>query len=256
VDLLADLSNDVLMTVASTSWWTANHILILINGVLAAASVGAVIASLKTIKATNRVVTATEEQAKKLGEQVEIDKELLVQEKRVLLTSTKPLLVEVPLGVVIEKVEFHGVRELDQGRIYWEVDRNERIGIRVPFRNVGSGPAFIHSVYFSPNVGAVVKGWASSGVVPVGELVNAYYEFTPGSTFFSVRNEWLAAGHIMAGILYSDLGSNQKFQSVLSVQHAKDSESFFADQVLLYNCDENWIRETDPFVQTGETTPI
>lgn len=256
MDLPADLSNDVLMTVASTSWWTANHILILINGVLAAASVGAVIASLKTIKATSRVVTATEEQAKKLGEQVEVDKELLEQEKKVLLASTKPLLVEVPLGKVLEKIQFHGVHELDQGRIYWEKGRDEGISIRVPFRNVGSGPAFIHRVYFSPNVGTVVKGWASSGVVPVGELVNAYYEFTPDSPFFSVRNEWLATGHIMAGILYSDLGSNQRFQSVLSVQRANDSESFYADQVLLYNCDENWIRETEPFVHTGETTPL
>ena len=254
MDFSVNLSHDVPM-IATTSWWTANHILILLNGVLAAASVGAVMASLLTIKSTNRIVTATEDQAKKLGEQVDLDRDLLEQEKQVLLASTTPLLVEVPLGVVIEKVEFHGVHELDQGRIYWEKDRNDQIAIRVPFRNVGSGPAFIHRVYFSPNVGAVVKGWTSSGVVPVGELVNTYYEFTPDSTFYSVRNEWLEAGHIMAGILYSDLGSNQKFQSVLSVQRTKDSGSFFASQVLLYNCDDNWSRETDPFVQTGETTP-
>ncbi len=51
------------------------------------------------------------------------------------------------------------------------------------------------------------------------------------------------------GVKYSDVGDNQRTQSVIYFSMV-DDEGLKTDRVELYHCDGNWIREADPFVSS------
>ncbi|MHB1511414.1 MAG: hypothetical protein ACYCST_20195 [Acidimicrobiales bacterium] len=48
------------LAATAPGWWTANHVLVLVNVILAAAAVATAIVGVSTIKASNRVAKATE----------------------------------------------------------------------------------------------------------------------------------------------------------------------------------------------------
>jgi len=242
------------VVIASTAgFWTATHLLILLNAVLALCAVASTVAALRATKSTEKLVEATNDQVMTLSRQVDIEQQQLDQEKSVQLDSVRPLVADVPLGVkVMMPPESGASKPIDRGSVVWAKDTDNVIRISVPFRNIGAGPAFIHKVFFTPSVGIVVWGESMSNVVPIGEMSNAYYWFTEGSGYSSRADSWLEAGHIKVGIWYSDIGTNQRFQSVLEVEKKESLLSGFAvKRVLIYRCDEQWLREDEPFVQTG-----
>jgi len=241
--------------VSSVSWWTSTHVLVLIDSILALSSLLAATAALSTIKSSNRVVSATEQQANALALQVDIEVQQLNQAKDVLLTSVRPLLVNVPRHTHSRMAGINRSNEIDLSEIYWGVN-GDSIIIRVPFRNVGTGPAFVHRVFFSPKVGVVMEGTATSGVVPMQELVWATYVFAPGTDFYGLKDELLEKGMIDVGIQYSDLGGIQRLQSVLEIGKG-DSKlyRFAAKRVRLYKCTDQWVPESEPFVESGDTEP-
>jgi hypothetical protein len=53
------------------------------------------------------------------------------------------------------------------------------------------------------------------------------------------------------GVLYADFGLQQRFQSVLEVGPLENGK-FMVNRVSLYRCNEQWIRDSEPFVHTGE----
>jgi hypothetical protein len=241
------------MIATATGFWTATHLLILLNAVLALCAVASTVAALRATKSTEKLVEVSNEQVETLSKQVEIEQQQLDQEKSVQLASVMPLIVDVPLGIkVMLPPESGASQPMDLAAVYWAKDPDKVFRISVPFRNVGAGPAFIHKVFFTPSVGLVTWGDSKSSVVPVGELSNAYYSFTDGSSYYTLVDSWIAAGHMKVGIWYSDIGTNQRFQSTLEVELQKSLLSDFAvKRVLIYRCDEHWLREDEPFVQTG-----
>lgn len=254
MDTQHDVDNYGVMIASIVGFWTATHLLIILNAVLASCAVASTFAALRATMSTEKLVEATNLQGAALAKQVDIEQQQLDQEKSVQLASVMPLIVDVPLGIkVMMPPESGASGPIDLGAVYWERDADNVVRISVPFRNVGAGPAFIHRVFFTPSVGLVTWGESRSEVVPVGELSSAYHGFTEGSGYYSLVDSWIEAGHMKVGVWYSDIGTNQRFQTVLEVASQENLMSSFAVQrVLIYRCDDQWLREDEPFVQTGE----
>ena len=72
------------------SWWTADHVLNILNGVLAVASVATAIVAVMTIKGSNRVAKASETQATATTDAVKLT-------EAGLRASIQPIIVDVPL---------------------------------------------------------------------------------------------------------------------------------------------------------------
>ncbi len=67
------------MDVVAARWWTANHLLVVLNGVLAIAATATAVAAVRTIKSSNRVAKAAEKQVEATNELVresQFDREL------------------------------------------------------------------------------------------------------------------------------------------------------------------------------------
>lgn len=239
------IRNNVIVIANAQSFWTSAHVVILLDGLLTAATlVTAVIALL--------AVRGSESQLKLLAAQVKVEQDQLDQQKSTLLASVMPIIADVPLGGNVAKYIVEGTeRFIDLGEIVWGTrDGEDVIKISVPFRNIGSGPAFIHKIVFTPSIGLVVEGMARGGVAPVGEVTCAYHYFTEGDQYHSLSTDWLATGRMKVGILYADIGMQQRFQSVLDIGPLANHK-FMVEQVLIYRCDSNWVREASPFVESG-----
>jgi hypothetical protein len=244
------------MFAATTAgFWTATHTLIILNAVLAAGSLITAGAALSSIKGTKGLVGATQEQVKLVGSQVKIEQDQLDQQRAVQLAGVTPLIVDLPLGTKIVMPSQSGASALiDLGEIVWRKDFDGVFRISVPFRNVGTGPSFIHNVLFSPSAGLVVKGRTKSGVVPVDEHSYAFYSFNADSSYFSLAESWLAIGQMRVAIQYTDIGTNQRFQTDLDVKrNPVPTSEFEVFRVQIFRCDVQWLRENEPFVETGES---
>jgi len=224
-------------------FWTATHVIIAIDLLLALGSLGTAGAALWSIRDTKELIRGT-------NDQVAIEQGQLDQQKEVQLASVMPLIVDVPLGVaVVMPPESGASLPLDRGAIEWRKDSDNVVRLSVPFRNVGTGPAFIHKVFFTIEPGLIVWGRSRSAVIPVGEISAAYYWFGPETDYFTIADDWMEKGHIKVGIRYTDIGSNQRLQSTLQVRpHRTLLSNFIAQRAEIYSCNENWVPGDQPFV--------
>jgi hypothetical protein len=267
----------ILGELEANGYWTSNHILVLVNVVLAAAAVATAIVGVRTIKASNRVAKSAEDQAKATNtsvtaalQQVELGRMTLAQEREALRTSVRPVVVDVPLGVFLtEPPQVSGggsIRVLqqtrDDGTIWWRRDSkdNDTARITVPIRNVGPGSAFINSAYLSAGSEYVFAARVNHQVIPPGEMSWIVAEVTLTDSKNLVVRSKLYTSQLDVGLRYSDVGGGQRTETILTIGASeladeRDPPMMSAraavHHVELFRCTEEWISEAEPFVSTG-----
>jgi hypothetical protein len=258
------------MQVLATSWFTTNRDLVILAGILVVANLMLAWTNFRTIRASNKVAVSAERQAtasekqsaatdktvSAAVDQLDLGREQLEQERRALLASVRPLLVDVPLGAFLRGDRQTGTYGHDQGSVTWIRDlRLQSYRLSVPIRNIGNGPAFIRQTLFATGPTQVFEGKVDRRVLAADELGNALLNVTQAEPNHSVMDAAFqqAVGHIAVGVKYSDLSGDQRWQSVLHVVRTAGPQNGRTEvvQVLIYRCDENWIRDNEPVVLTG-----
>lgn len=175
-------------------WWTAEHTLVVLNGVLAAAAVGTMVFAGFTIRSSNNVAEETGKVAKETGELARQTKSLVEHTERqakatesTVATATQQLEVSrVQLQESIRPWLTIGLPEPTGGIVTFgpvqirdrdaSPDRPEGVYAFVRLLNIGSGLAFIRAGASN------IIGWDGQGTEPK--------EFTHGA----IRNPILAPG--------------------------------------------------------------
>jgi len=205
-----------------------------------------------TIKSANRVATSAADQAKatreqsavasaqliKSAEQLALGREQLEKEREALELSIRPILVDVP------------AEDLRRARI---VDTNDVIEVTVPVRNIGGGAAFVHEALFTTGVGNVDSAEVAQTVIPSGETTVINRRLPRAHPLFGQIHR-VRPVEVAVAVKYEDIAGNQRMQSVVRVVCLPDDFGVVRS-VEMYNCDDRWIREADPIVQTGAGTP-
>lgn len=235
----------------------------ILNCVLAFAALVSVWASLKVARSAESQAKSTNDTVDTANEQLKLGRESLAQERAALQASVRPLLADVPLGVYVpegnEGFRPIGIRMLnpDKGRILWTRMDDNTIEVRVPVRNIGSGPAFIHDAFFTSGPGVVVEATLDHQVIPVGELARVSVTILATEVLHGpVLSAFMQGLELAVGVRYSDSGGSQRTQSVVvftcddTVENPQRRDGDIA-RVEFYTCDEQWMRATEPYLSTG-----
>ena len=121
---------------------TAEQVLIVLNGVLATATVATAIVGVETIKASSRVAEASETQATATTKAVELTDAGLTLERQAIQTSVRPIIVDVPREI------FRPPNNPDPGAIDWFPTGDGAICFMMRIRNIGSGAAILHGAVY------------------------------------------------------------------------------------------------------------
>ena len=244
----------VLMGNEFTHWFAnTNHILALANVVVALVAVVAIIFSGKVAKASEKTIEIA-------GEQIGLGQATLEQERATLLASVRPVIVEVPLGVYRTEGRKEGnilYPTVDEGRVEFDIDRDHSFSIMIPVRNIGTGPAFVHSAMITSNPGSLTTAFVDHQAVPQGELAHVSLDVPSDDPFHQAVVNVHLTGGLAAMIRYFDVGGVQRTQSVVRVSVRKPDEQEWSQriayvrQVELFRCDDNWIPEDAPFITTN-----
>jgi hypothetical protein len=232
----------------ASGWWTANHDLVIFNALLAAAAVGTMTVGLLTIRSSNRVAASAAEQVNQGLNQLELGKEQLAKEREALQATFRPIVVEVPVDFLPTQRREAG-EPPDRGAVFWH-ETNEADVFSVPFRNVGSGPAFIHQAILTTGPGNVFEAQTAYRVIPTGEIALVAFSVAAGDPGFPVAKTAFVAGKFLAALQCSDIAGGQRTQTVLHLMRFP-SGKFEVIGLQLYHCDENWIRANEPFIKSG-----
>jgi hypothetical protein len=253
------------MLIAATGFWTTNHVLVITNVVLATATIITAVAAVRAIKASNRVAEATEADVRASLEQLKINEALVrVGGEQAELTkagldaSIRPLIVDVPYGALAEVNEtiFPGqpgqvVGRHDAGTIFFRehLDRSW-IGVSLPVRNVGVGPAFIRSVKASFG-SAAIEARRLRHLVPPGEFMRVEVVTTPEDVMHATLGMLLDGADFGLDIWvdFTDLAGHQHTRSQFTLVGKAEALGVF--RVQLFNCSPSWDRETEAFVGSG-----
>ena len=283
-----DKINSAILSVAP-GFWTSEHVLVLVNVILAAAAVGTAIVGVRTIKSSNKVAKSAEDQARSTDasvkaalQQVELGQKTLEQERAALQASIRPLVVDVPSGMYWrendqEMWRFDGKRT-DMGEITWikTLEYPEVVVLTVPVRNIGPGPAFIKGVQLmsgsedlsTPDGTPIFDRWMQGKegrgifsqpfidheVIPTGEMARITFSVgDPESTGVLTKD-------FAVVVKYSDLSGAQRTQTVIRFStvepHQPPGETMFrlvgdVLRVELFYATDHWIPDSEPFVSTG-----
>ena len=161
----------------ATGFWTANHLLVFLNVVLAAAALATAFVGLRTIKSSNRVAAAAED---------------------ALAASVQPLLVSV-------------VNARGNTALVWNQDADPFV-VGVPVMNIGPGPAIIHNAELTTGSGSV-KAASDKKIIPQGAAATVWATLPSEE----VMNSALQNETLVAGVMYSDLADGQRTESVITL---------------------------------------
>lgn len=213
----------------ATGWWTTDHVLGLSNVVLAAAALGAIWFSY-------RVAAATRETVKAALKQVTLGEKQLEKEREALLTSVRPILVDVEQ---IDPEHAVGLYDDEQGLTFWTRSRN-----------VGPGAAFIHEGSFFSHSGNLIDRKFNRHVVPQGGTFDA--TVIAEALRSRIQDAPEADLRISFIVQYSDVGGGQRTETVIEFAKTPNVNalSFLVARVELRACDEKWI-PGDSIVRTG-----
>jgi hypothetical protein len=236
----------------ATGFWTANHLLVLLNAVLALATVAAVGVSITVARAANRQATATDNTVKATNDQLILGRDQLEQEREALLASVRPLVVDVPLGAF---VDYRTAQEIDQGAVRSLLGGDGSIILHVPIRNVGVGPAFLRTAMLLPRPGTILIATTTGNVLPTNELGAVDILASVSDEAFPIVKASRLAGSLVIAVDYADLGGQQRTRTLLHLGQTSN-ETAPVTQVQLFRCDEKWVRESEPIVSTGTYQPL
>ena len=185
----------------AAGFWTSEHVLVVLNAILATAALVTALVGVMTIRSANQVA--------------ELDRQTLA-------ASVRPLVV----GVADEQGKAAVSRQ----------DRNDgSVHLGVPLKNIGSGPAIIHSVQFVSDIGSA--GWATDEkIVAADSQAKAWGTFASADALKSA----LSRMQFALQVFYSDLGGNQRTESF--VIFGGQADWIVVHKIELYSCDENWHR--------------
>lgn len=231
-----------------SGWFTATHILVLTNMVLAAVA-------LLTIRSSNRVARASEQQAVKATEQTDVSKQTLEQERAALLASVRPVVAEFPLGISITDERRDGsifTPARDQGQVSFDCDQANTLSLIVPIRNIGAGPAFVHHARVKIIPSAVVEAIVSHEVIPSdGERAIVWIDVPEIHPYHEALFAAERSGGLDVAVFYSDLDGVQRTQTVLHIEMGSSSNPWrdqagFVSGIQFYECDTQWVPADDP----------
>jgi hypothetical protein len=222
----AELVQLVRLIVASQSspgFWTATHVLILLNAILAAGSVSAVVAAIFSIRSSNRVASATEKSVE--------------QERRSISAAIRPIVGDVPLD---RSSRTKGTPPT--GFIYG-MDFDGKMGIEVPFRNIGQGPCFLKNIAVIGADKVTVPAVASVGVLPPLEVGSVSLQLKIGEYGYEAVTNAMIAGEWVVSIFYHDSAGDQRSHTNFTIRHGAYNRSgqWAVDLVELWTCDEDWL---------------
>jgi hypothetical protein len=225
---------------ATAGWWNATRVLAVANVVLAAVGVGTVIFGLFAIKSSATLAVAA-------GKQAAASDRIAVSADMQNLAGVRPLLVEVPKGLL-------GAAEIDQegpGKILWGKAAEGTIVLTVPLRNIGPGAAFVDRVTIGPMNSPIAEAEMTSRAIAPGDVAFIVSLAQLGSD--ATRNyepliRALEDGVVTAEVTYADVNRTQRTLTRLTV--AKAGNTTLVKIIELYHCDETWRPIEPPFVRT------
>jgi hypothetical protein len=224
----------ILCGLAATSYWTSEHVLIILNVVLAASAVATAIVGLKTIKSSNRVAAAAEAQGQIMQEELAVTNDQLELDRQALQSSVKPLLVAA--------LNQYGEASFD----CVVTDDGTRVGLTLT--NIGQGPAIVHSALLTLGPARVWEADSEHKVVPRDSLVRVSGSLPDrGELERAIRDQRLGIG-----VKYSDISSGQRTQSTVFLGNSLESPRIH--RIEIHHCDDNWVR-ADLQVASGVGAP-
>jgi hypothetical protein len=197
------------MILSQSGFFTATHILVIVNVVLAASATATAIVGLMTIKSSNRVVSLSKEQ--------------LELERQALQASIKPL--------VIARGQ-HGDVDADYRNL-----NNIESQITMTVVNIGPGPAIVHSSFLEDGAGHVFEAQSDKKIIEALSGVATIWGSMPTSNWKPA----ITSNEIHVGINYSDVADSQRTQSLLTLCNPR-TNLFRLHKFEVYLCDAKWGR--------------
>jgi len=245
----------------ATGFWTATHVLIVLNGVLAVAALGTMFVGVLAIRASNRLAASSEDavgvasdQLDLVTEQIRLGYGQLELERSSLEASIRPVVVDVPVGLYLGE---GGLIGQDRGEISCTFGTDQSIDLSVPVRNIGSGPAFVRRALLTTGPGNVLDAEANRRVIPTGELAKIFIKVRPDFIGHgAVAAAVTSVGALAVALEYSDLGGEQRTQTLVHLYRFRSADGhsqghFLVEQVELFPCDDNWVRQDKPDASSG-----
>ena len=193
-------------------------------------------------QATLHEVELAKEQVTAVREHAEAAQKQSTLAEAALNASIRPLLVEVPPGMVKEVKAWNwfafgvlGTQEkqrdtekIDISRVRFKIDEDgeeqtSEIDMTVPIRNVGVGPAMLRGVRLEVPLedGGVhiVVGRAEHSTLPVAEATNLLFEVPYGTADWEpLRSAAERRANLTAEAIYTDLGGKQESRTLIHLK--------------------------------------
>jgi hypothetical protein len=218
---------------------TTDHVLAVANVILAAVALATIWSSNKVTKVATTQATATEDLAKKAGDQ-------LKQSRQAQAASVRPIISyvlqdNVTDGEALEEAADQGKKVTFDGRDHVIVlDEPDHIRITVPIRNVGPGPAFLKDASFNAGE-SEIPALLQADVLLTGESTRFWIESAAAEPNFSTLRETIP-GTFTIKITYADAFGQQHAQAQIRVVHTHPGQTdyFTPDHVSYRRLDENY----------------
>ncbi len=200
----------------AAGWFTTDHL-------LAIAAFAAVIVAVVAIVVSNRMVTRQ-----------------LAQDREALSTSIRPIIADLP--------QMPG-DDFRAGEVTFD-HSDVNVTIKVPVRNIGLGPAFIHDAFLEQWQRGKAAATTRHRVLPSHETTHFFTTVAAGEPLFS----WLRSRpkSFAIGITYSDIAGHERTQSVLHLGGPNYATTYSVQMVQLFHCDRSGSVLTSPL----HTPPI
>jgi hypothetical protein len=218
---------------------TTDHVLAVANVILAAVALATIWSSNKVTKVATSQATATEDLAKKAGDQLE-------QSRQALATSVRPIIAyvlqdAVTDGEAMQEAANQGKKVTFDGRDHVIVlDEPRHIRITVPIRNIGPGPAFLKDASFNAGE-SEIPAVLQADVLLTGESTRFWIESAEGEPNFPTLRETIP-GTFIIKIRYADAFGQQHAQAQIRVLYSDlgQTDYFSPRQVWYRRLDENY----------------
>ena len=240
---------------ASSAVAGATLMLAVFTAFLAIATRASVAATRREAAIAEQGLAAAQEQARIGAEQVKATSRHAEIAQETLEAGWRPILVDVPWGYSLDSDEDAHAFDMYVGK--WSDTGPTIAAFDVPFRNIGSGPAFIRRALIAGGVAPYEPRGFTSSIVAPRDMTKVKFalpqnEAVPTAILEMLKSKEPRAAEVAVTVWYTDQRGQRTWRTRAVLGLLGDGR-YEVSRVALYEGDD-----TDPFAQSGttvQTTP-
>lgn len=231
------ISGTILSVSLAANLVTTDHVLAAANVILAAVALATIWSSNQVAKVATHQATATEDLAKKAGDQLETSRQALAASVRPIVAYM--LQDAVTDGEAMQAATKQGKDFAFDGRDHVVVlDEQLHIRITVPIRNIGRGPAFLKDASFTVRADEI-SAVLLANVLLTGESTRVWVEGREGDPNFSTLRSAIP-GSFRIKVRYEDAFDQQQAQAEIRVLYSESADYYSPRDVEHSRLDANY----------------